>query len=573
MWIVFQRAAACMAIALAALASPTFGQRGMAGMTAAPKADGAIDPSRWALLIGVGQYVAHPAIGNLKYTVSDVQGLYDVLTGPGGFPKQNVFVMSDQADDAKRPPTYSNIIAQLAATLQLPKQGDIVLVYFAGHGIEEKSTSYLLPSDARMANLRLTGLQLNYVKEQLDACAAEKKILILDACHSGAARNAARLGRTFATDVERMDKSKGMVTISSCDLDQQSFEWDEKGHGVFTYFLMEGLRGPADRDRDGEIVVSELNRYVYDATTRWAAKRGFVQTPKFVTSVMGDIVLRCGKFDALPTPHEPGPVHGSRLGQYGAALALILLGAGGVLVARRRLRPRTAAAAKRVDAAKLVIPLPAGPSRKVFLFAKPKITFGREDITKGPNDIALRLLPVGGPEAENFQKTRTIGRTCGLLDCRPEGVYLRTLSDTPMAVDGEPMAAKELKLPLDCRVSLGDVVELRITTYFRNVLLTAVRISRLGNAENHEYVVIREPATIGPGPGNAITLPCAAEPAAELSWGDGSFELRPAQGADLRVADAKKSSRCVQLAAGQVLELDGQTIEFHDIRPEDFKAI
>ena len=109
---------------------------------------------RWAILIGVGKYEDHLAIANLRYAVADGKSLYEALTSRGGFPKENVVAMWDDTNDPRHLPTRSNIIAQLAASLQLPKKGDTVLIYFAGHGIEANGTSYLLPSDARMANLR-----------------------------------------------------------------------------------------------------------------------------------------------------------------------------------------------------------------------------------------------------------------------------------------------------------------------------------------------------------------------------------------------------------------------------------
>jgi len=208
---------------------------------------------------------------------------------PNGFPSQNVVLMTDAEPDPLRKPTRNSIIGMLSTWLSLAEDGDTVLVYFAGHGAESDGNSYLLPSDAQLSNPPLTGLPLSLVKDRLRQCKARKKVLIIDSCHSGAGRDVGVMGTATAQSL--FEDAEGLVTLSACDQQERSFEWTEKGHGAFTWFLAEGLWGKADADGDGLVTAGELNPYVWKETRRWAAERGLTQNPKAVSAVQGDIVL------------------------------------------------------------------------------------------------------------------------------------------------------------------------------------------------------------------------------------------------------------------------------------------
>ena len=243
-------------------------------------------PQKWAIIIGIDEYT-DTGISDLKWTVNDAKGVYDTLTTiSSGFDKDNVLLLIPDADEDHKP-TRNNILAMLATWLSLPEKQDTVLIYFAGHGIERDGVSYILPQDAKIALPELTAIQTKYMKDQLQVCKAEKRILVLDACHSGAGRGENKMGE--ALDRELSD-AKGMITLASCRLKEISYEWDEKQHGVFTHYLIEALKGAADRG-DGVLWASEVNVYVWDKVRKWAARRGLSQNPKYVAAVEGEIVF------------------------------------------------------------------------------------------------------------------------------------------------------------------------------------------------------------------------------------------------------------------------------------------
>ena len=84
---------------------------------------------------------------------------------------------------------------------------------------------------------------------------------------------------------------EGFATLASCKLNEVSYEMPERKHGVFSYFLIEGLKGAADFDHDGHILLSEISRYTAEKTTEWSFKKPIVQTPNLKSEVVGDLLL------------------------------------------------------------------------------------------------------------------------------------------------------------------------------------------------------------------------------------------------------------------------------------------
>jgi hypothetical protein len=251
-------------------------------------ADGqTVTGEKWAVIIGINDY---DTASDLQYCVADARGLHDVLTGPScGFPKRNVRLLVDDAPDRADRPNQGNVIGALSKWLTLPKQNDLVLVYFSGHGQDEGDESYLLPSSAQESAPALTGIPLKYVRDQLRLCRAQRKLLMVDMCHGGGKGIAAMSG----TAQRILAQARGMLTLASCQVEEKSYEWPDKGHSVFSYYLLEALsgRGASDRDRDGWISTDELYDYLHENVVRWSAKYGQQQTPQIQGERTGRIVL------------------------------------------------------------------------------------------------------------------------------------------------------------------------------------------------------------------------------------------------------------------------------------------
>lgn len=273
-----------------------------------PQAKTSSAEKRWALLVGIDKY-EEADITPLNFSVSDVRQIYRILIDPkiGGFEKENVVLLSSDASEEYLKPTRNNILAKLNNFLcALPSENDLVLIYFCGHGIEENGKSYLLPVDATMDLLEDSAISLERVNQILNRIPSKRQVVVLDSCHSGS------LGRSgpskMGDDFEKfLSSGEGRVTLSSCKANEVSYEWSEEKHGVFTYFLAEGLKGKADENHDGCITVTDLHNYTWDKVRRWAAVRNKKQTPTMQSNVAGDIALVAfAEPTPIPTP-QPSP--------------------------------------------------------------------------------------------------------------------------------------------------------------------------------------------------------------------------------------------------------------------------
>jgi uncharacterized caspase-like protein len=122
---------------------------------------------------------------------------------------------------------------------------------------------------------------------------SERLIFIADSCYSGASGGRTiSVGGTRAniTDsfLDRITSGRGKVIITASAANEVSVEKDELQHGVFTYYLLEGLNGAADTDKDGIITVDEAYRYVSEKVPK---ATGQEQHPVKKGSVEGSLVL------------------------------------------------------------------------------------------------------------------------------------------------------------------------------------------------------------------------------------------------------------------------------------------
>jgi hypothetical protein len=223
---------------------------------------------RYALLVGVQKYEAKE-LPNLKYTEADVEELAEVLQA-SGYPKGNVALLTEKKgrEDARALPTAEHIRAALDVLLKKCHKNDLLLVAFAGHGIERKESRryYFCPLQANLAE-PATLVSLNEVYDKLKNCDAGYKLLLADACRNDPETRGVRevpeeANVPSVTRPQFAPPPGGVMAFYSCSPSQYAYEPADLKHGVFFHFLIEGLRGQADLDGDGEIIREELEAYV-----------------------------------------------------------------------------------------------------------------------------------------------------------------------------------------------------------------------------------------------------------------------------------------------------------------------
>jgi hypothetical protein len=235
---------------------------------------------KWAVIIGISTY-KDTRIAGLRYASTDAKAFHEWLISPqgGGYaPSRTRLFLNSEA-------TAQSIRNVLFNWLKQALEEDMITIYFAGHGSPESPDSpnnlFLLPFDANYDDVASTGFPMWDIETALKRFIKAKKVVVIaDACHAGGVGQAFDIARRANRGVEINPISSGLqnlskigdgvAVISASDDKQYSQEgmaWGG-GHGVFTYFLLKGLNGDADYNKDGHVTLGELIPYLSEKVRR-----------------------------------------------------------------------------------------------------------------------------------------------------------------------------------------------------------------------------------------------------------------------------------------------------------------
>ena len=164
-----------------------------------------------------------------------------------------------------------------------------VYVFYSGHGLpsDDGKTLYLLPHNADRDFIDKTGISQQELVTMISATQPKSATLFFDSCYSGQTRT----GEALLPDARPLSLRSSVSSyppefsvMSASAAQQISWSSPELGHGLFSYYLMKGLEGVADLDRNGEITFGEMQRYLVENVARQAALRNREQEPQ----LMGD---------------------------------------------------------------------------------------------------------------------------------------------------------------------------------------------------------------------------------------------------------------------------------------------
>lgn len=239
-----------------------------------PKERG-FEPQLWAVVVGVSEY-ANKAIPSLRLADQDALAFADFLQKPegGGYQRDHMRVLVNK--DA----TLANLKEALIEFLSQAIDKDLVMIFFAGHGAPDPARPtnlFMLTYDTDPARLGTTAYPMWDIQTLLMRQLSAKRIVMFsDACHSGgisvdfASRGVnptqSNLINQYLGDLARSKEGIAIFTASAAG--EVSQEYPELGHGVFTYYLLEGMKGEADLNNDYTVTINELMQYVEDQVKR-----------------------------------------------------------------------------------------------------------------------------------------------------------------------------------------------------------------------------------------------------------------------------------------------------------------
>lgn len=219
----------------------------------------------WALVIGVSSY-ADETMPQLQFAHRDAQAFTEYLKSPAGgnVPAENIQQLTNEQA------TLAAIQSGVTWLLQNAGENDMVYFFFSGHGDTENETEYkdgfLLAYNTPRNNYITNAVSVDYLNKRATTLSVKNKakvVMITDACHSGNLAGARYNGSRFTA--EQLQKIKGNeARITSCKPEELSHEdaaWGE-GRGVFSYYLINGLRGEAAEKDKNFVSLDDIKNYL-----------------------------------------------------------------------------------------------------------------------------------------------------------------------------------------------------------------------------------------------------------------------------------------------------------------------
>jgi Caspase domain len=248
---------------------------------------------RAAVIIGISKH--HHNKFDLNGCTNDATELYNKLLNSEVYQYDippSRYLIDDQAcaDDIRK---------AISAVFYKPDKYELVLFYFSGHGVRDSyGNGWLIAHDTDPSDIFATGIDMSALRRAIDQCKNKEHVLvILDCCNSGVAtegsqdvliRNDPGVVRDIDAELNRWSTKENRIILSSSKADQKSKEEefnckntkDEPAkhfHGIFSYYLIEGLDHESVIDNGWEVSLKKLMNYVY---VNIAKRKGSDQVPK-----------------------------------------------------------------------------------------------------------------------------------------------------------------------------------------------------------------------------------------------------------------------------------------------------
>jgi len=216
----------------------------------------------------------------LQGCVNDARTLHQAIKDPGN----EFFFLIDKSA------TRENILGRLDYILQKSGKGDLIFLYFATHGELKYNDYFLFAHNTRRDNILGTGISSRLITGALaDRTSKGVNIfIIIDACYAA--------GMGF--DISRFYSPKvrygcSLMFSSSPVEESREMKIGGKIHGVFTNYLVKGLLGKADENRNGAVTVRELYNYVRAGVREYVKETtGKEQNPVLIGTLPNEFVVK-----------------------------------------------------------------------------------------------------------------------------------------------------------------------------------------------------------------------------------------------------------------------------------------
>ena len=218
---------------------------------------------------------------NVPYAIHDGEIFKEYCLKTLGIPEANVHLVADA--------TLNNMrfeVDWLSSVLEAHRGQAWGIFYYSGHGIpdEVSRNAYLMPVDGYVGNLD-SGYGLDALYAQLGETGADAMLYFIDACFSGATRDGGMLAQSRGVTVNsKAGVLQGnAVAFTAAQGNEAAYVYQEKSHGLFTYYLLRKLK-----ETKGDLTIGELADYLNERVTRMSAENRSRSQHPTATGTMED---------------------------------------------------------------------------------------------------------------------------------------------------------------------------------------------------------------------------------------------------------------------------------------------
>jgi hypothetical protein len=223
-----------------------------------PFTKGLVKNETYCLIIGNQDYASFQkeikSETNVPYAINDAKIFHEYAIKTFGIPEENITTLFNATASQ-----MFQAIDRMNLLLKYRNGNGELVFYYAGHGLPNEITKepYLIPVDVNSSNLSYA-LSLQKVLDKLTESPAKKVTVFIDACFSGGARNLSLNSTRGVSITPKFGVLKGnTILFTSSSETQTSGAYEEKQHGVFTYFLLKKIQ-----ESSGDVTYQELANYL-----------------------------------------------------------------------------------------------------------------------------------------------------------------------------------------------------------------------------------------------------------------------------------------------------------------------
>ncbi len=254
------------------------------------------DPRLYAIVVGTSDYSGSDI--DLGFPDKDAGAMAEVFqtiaAGTEMFKEEvHVTLLTTASEDASLQPGKANIKAAFQKVAAESHAEDVLLIFLAGHGVtwsgEGKNDFFYLTKDVGSMKLDAAEVRNNFcistdtLSAWISTIPAKKRVVILDACHSGKAAQSLVASRTVTSsqkrELERLKDRTGMFVLAASESNQKSWEDEQLQQGLLTYSLLFGLNSRKGVKPNGAVDVLDLFQFARDYVPQLASGIHEDQTP------------------------------------------------------------------------------------------------------------------------------------------------------------------------------------------------------------------------------------------------------------------------------------------------------